>query len=114
MKLIVGLGNPGPEYSETRHNVGFWVADELANRHKVKFKQSAEVAGADGEDHRRRRGEDMLLAEPMTFMNLSGWAVRELRGVLQDCGRRPAGDGRRCGSSAWEAEDEDERIGRRA
>jgi PTH1 family peptidyl-tRNA hydrolase len=79
LKLIVGLGNPGPEYADTRHNVGFWVADELANRHKVKFKQSAKwqartariTGGADG-------SEDVLLAEPMTFMNLSGRAVREL------------------------------------
>ncbi len=78
VKLIVGLGNPGPEYSDTRHNVGFWVTDELAARHKVKFRQSAKwqartarIAGGDG-------GGDVLLAEPMTFMNLSGRAVREL------------------------------------
>jgi PTH1 family peptidyl-tRNA hydrolase len=76
LKLIVGLGNPGPEYSETRHNVGFWVTDELAKRHEVKFRQSAKWQArtariTDGD-------EDVLLAEPMTFMNLSGWAVREV------------------------------------
>jgi PTH1 family peptidyl-tRNA hydrolase len=76
LKLIVGLGNPGSEYSDTRHNVGFWVADELAARNKVKFRESAKwrartarITGAD---------DDVLLAEPTTFMNLSGWAVREL------------------------------------
>jgi PTH1 family peptidyl-tRNA hydrolase len=76
VKLIVGLGNPGPEYSDTRHNVGFWVADELAARHKVKFRESAKwrarTARIAAPDH------DVLLAEPTTFMNLSGWAVREL------------------------------------
>jgi PTH1 family peptidyl-tRNA hydrolase len=78
VKLIVGLGNPGPEYSETRHNVGFWVADELANRHKVKFKQSARWQARTARITEGPGGEDMLLAEPMTFMNLSGRAVREL------------------------------------
>ena len=80
LKLIVGLGNPGPEYSDTRHNVGFWVADELAKRHQAKFRQSARwqartarIAGDGAGDH-----GDVLLAEPMTFMNLSGRAVREL------------------------------------
>ena len=76
MKLIVGLGNPGPEYSETRHNVGFWVADELARRHEATFRKSAKWQA------RTARiiegGEDVLLAEPTTFMNLSGRAVREL------------------------------------
>jgi PTH1 family peptidyl-tRNA hydrolase len=76
LKLIVGLGNPGSEYSDTRHNVGFWVADELAARNKVKFRESAKwrarTARITGVD------DDVLLAEPTTFMNLSGWAVREL------------------------------------
>jgi PTH1 family peptidyl-tRNA hydrolase len=76
LKLIVGLGNPGSDYADTRHNVGFWVADELARRHEVKFRHSAKwqarTARITGGD------EDVLLAEPTTFMNLSGWAVREL------------------------------------
>jgi peptidyl-tRNA hydrolase, PTH1 family len=76
LKLIVGLGNPGPEYSETRHNVGFKVADELAKRHQVKFRVSAKwqarTVKVTGGDH------DVVLAEPMTFMNLSGWAVRDI------------------------------------
>jgi peptidyl-tRNA hydrolase, PTH1 family len=79
VKLIVGLGNPGPEYSDTRHNVGFNVADELARRHDVRFRQSAKwqartarVAVGDS------GGADVLLAEPTTFMNRSGWAVRDL------------------------------------
>jgi peptidyl-tRNA hydrolase, PTH1 family len=72
----VGLGNPGPEYSDTRHNVGFWVADELAKRHQAKFKLSAKWQARTA---RITEGtEDVLLAEPMTFMNLSGRAVREL------------------------------------
>ncbi len=73
----MGLGNPGRDYEHTRHNVGFQVAEELAQRHGVTLKnhakwkvRAAKVPGI---------GEDgMLLAEPMTFMNLSGWAVREL------------------------------------
>jgi PTH1 family peptidyl-tRNA hydrolase len=81
VKLIVGLGNPGPEYSETRHNVGFWVTAELGARHHAKFRESskwqartARVAAG---------GEDVLLAEPMTFMNLSGRAVRQLVGFYK-------------------------------
>lgn len=76
MKLIVGLGNPGPEYSETRHNLGFKVAEELARRHQVKFRKSskwkaltAKIPGV---------GDGVVLAQPATFMNLSGWAVRDL------------------------------------
>jgi len=76
LKLIVGLGNPGSEYSETRHNVGFKVTAELAKRHGVTFRSSAKWQArtakiTDGP-------EDVLLAEPLTFMNLSGRAVREL------------------------------------
>jgi PTH1 family peptidyl-tRNA hydrolase len=76
MKLIVGLGNPGREYEHTRHNVGFQVAEELAQRYDVTLKSRpswkarvAKIADID---------EGVLLAEPTTFMNLSGWAVREI------------------------------------
>jgi PTH1 family peptidyl-tRNA hydrolase len=76
LKLIVGLGNPGPEYSDTRHNVGYWVTDELAARHKVKFRESAKWRARTARI--TEADDDVLLAEPTTFMNLSGWAVREL------------------------------------
>jgi peptidyl-tRNA hydrolase, PTH1 family len=76
MKLIVGLGNPGREYEHTRHNVGFQVAEELAHRYRVTLKDrgswKARVAKI------AEIGEGVLLAEPTTFMNLSGWAVREI------------------------------------
>jgi PTH1 family peptidyl-tRNA hydrolase len=80
LKLIVGLGNPGAEYADTRHNVGFWVIDELASRHDAKLRQSAKwhartARYTDGTDG---KNEDVLLVEPTTFMNLSGRAVREL------------------------------------
>jgi PTH1 family peptidyl-tRNA hydrolase len=76
MKLIVGLGNPGPEYDRTRHNVGFEVVDSLARRHapgevaRAKFHAvllDATIAG-----------EKVILAKPTTYMNLSGSAVGEI------------------------------------
>jgi PTH1 family peptidyl-tRNA hydrolase len=74
MKIIVGLGNPGREYSATRHNAGFLVVDELAQRWKCqgwKNKYNAQVA--------EYRGlEPVLLVKPQTYMNLSGTAVGEL------------------------------------
>ena len=76
VKLIVGLGNPGREYEHTRHNVGFQVAEELARRYRVTLRahakwkaRAAKVAEV---------GDGLLVAEPTTFMNLSGWAVREI------------------------------------
>jgi PTH1 family peptidyl-tRNA hydrolase len=76
MKLIVGLGNPGRDYEHTRHNVGFQVAEELARRYGVTLKNHAKwkARAAKIPDV----GDGILLAEPTTFMNLSGWAVREL------------------------------------
>jgi PTH1 family peptidyl-tRNA hydrolase len=67
--LVVGLGNPGAEYRDTRHNVGFLVADELARRWAVAPRGAecnARLAGRDG----------ALLALPQTYMNRSGYAVR--------------------------------------
>jgi peptidyl-tRNA hydrolase, PTH1 family len=76
MKLIVGLGNPGREYEHTRHNAGFQVAEELAQRYRVTLKNHAKwkARAAKIADI----GDGVLLAEPTTFMNLSGWAVREI------------------------------------
>jgi len=76
VKLIVGLGNPGEEYSETRHNLGFKVAEEIASRHRIKLKESARWRARTAKIS--ALGEGVLLAEPTTFMNASGWAVRDL------------------------------------
>jgi PTH1 family peptidyl-tRNA hydrolase len=73
VKLIAGLGNPGPKYKGTRHNVGFEVADELARRAAVAF----ESAPADA-IVARWRACDTLLVKPLTFMNDSGQAIGEL------------------------------------
>jgi peptidyl-tRNA hydrolase, PTH1 family len=76
VKLIVGLGNPGTEYRETRHNVGFMVADALFARWRVadqwreKF-ESLQVKTTVGE-------APIILAKPLTFMNLSGQAVQAM------------------------------------
>lgn len=73
--LIVGLGNPGKEYEQTRHNVGFRVVDELARRYSLTFgKKERKAVAATGV----MRGKKVILAKPQTFMNLSGEAVRSL------------------------------------
>jgi len=75
VKLIVGLGNPGARFKGTRHNVGFDVVDELAQRASIAF----ESAPADALIAKwRRDGGMVMLAKPMTFMNLSGPAIGEL------------------------------------
>ena len=76
MKLIVGLGNPGRKYRDTRHNVGFAVIDELARRQDLVFESApAEAVMAKA---RRLGAEGALLLKPLTFMNLSGFAVSEV------------------------------------
>lgn len=81
--LVVGLGNPGPEYRGTRHNVGFELIDRLAERHRIKLDRSK---------HQARYGVGTLfdaavvLVKPLTFMNLSGRAVAPL---LRDYGLGP-------------------------
>lgn len=76
MKLIVGLGNPGTKYEATRHNVGFMVADLLADRLHGRFqdkkRQEAMLARA------HWGGKDLFIAKPLTYMNDSGRAVRAL------------------------------------
>lgn len=75
MKLIVGLGNPGPRYRGTYHNVGFDVVDEVARRRGVGF----EAAPADALMAKVRDDGGAILVKPLTFMNLSGEAVGALQ-----------------------------------
>ncbi len=75
MKIVVGLGNPGKEYENTKHNIGFMVLDRLAEKlgisvKKIKFK------GLYGEGF--LNGEKIILLKPQTYMNLSGQSVREI------------------------------------
>lgn len=83
MKLIVGLGNPGAEYRDTRHNVGFMVADALVERWRItdqwreKFSAlqvKTVVAGGD---------DQVIVMKPLTFMNLSGQAVSSVAGFYK-------------------------------
>ncbi|MGM0167831.1 peptidyl-tRNA hydrolase [Enterococcus sp. AZ135] len=75
MKMIVGLGNPGKKYENTKHNVGFMVVDRLAKEHGALFKKNAfEAEVADYFIN----GEKILLIKPLTFMNESGRAVGPL------------------------------------
>lgn len=73
--IVVGLGNPGPEYKGTRHNVGFDVIERLAEKHRIKLDRSK---------HRARYGvgrvgeSTVVLVKPLTYMNLSGQAIAPL------------------------------------
>ena len=75
MRLIVGLGNPDPEYQWTPHNLGFMVVDELANRNGICVERPEGKALL---GRGKVAGEEVLLAKPQTYMNLSGISVREL------------------------------------
>lgn len=76
LRLIVGLGNPGPEYAQTRHNAGFWLVDELARQHGGQFRLDGKYHG---EICRMTiTGQELWLLKPMTFMNRSGQAVAAL------------------------------------
>ena len=74
LKVIVGLGNPGREYAETRHNVGFLVVDGIAEACSMDFRPKYQGLLAEG----RLDGRCFLLFKPQTFMNLSGRAVRDM------------------------------------
>lgn len=79
MYIIVGLGNPGPRYKLTRHNVGFMVVDALADHFNIQFQESKFNALIAQTKLRLPSGEeDVLLVKPQTFMNLSGEAVQPL------------------------------------
>ncbi|KLU67185.1 peptidyl-tRNA hydrolase [Desulfosporosinus acididurans] len=74
MKVIVGLGNPGAQYAETRHNVGFLFLDGLAEVLGLQFRAKFQGLWAEG----FLQGERLLFLKPQTFMNLSGHSVKEL------------------------------------
>lgn len=81
MKLIVGLGNPGRIYKNSRHNIGFSVLDALAKSQEIVFKKEADVYSwtaklVDGS--KKTPAPHLVLAQPQTFMNLSGFSVRAL------------------------------------
>jgi len=75
VKIIVGLGNPGKKYEQTRHNAGFWVIDELARRMSVSL-NSKKFHSIIAEGH--YLDEKVILVKPQTFMNLSGTAVQTI------------------------------------
>lgn len=76
IRLIVGLGNPGPEYEKTRHNAGFWLVDELAWQHKAALRAESKFFGEAA--RATLAAGDLWLLKPMTYMNLSGQAVAAL------------------------------------
>lgn len=73
--LVVGLGNPGTKYKLTRHNAGFLVLEQLARLHKIKFDRKV---GKVSKGFIKIGERQVLLAKPLTFMNLSGEAVKIL------------------------------------
>jgi len=77
VKLIVGLGNPGREYRDTRHNVGFMVVDEIARRHAIEW-ASGPSQIAETLIGKRFGDEPVMVAKPLTYMNNSGEAVAGL------------------------------------
>ncbi len=89
MKILVGLGNPGAKYTETRHNAGFRVVDSLAKSMALSFRKTSPlietafgtIPQRDGQ--KDQDAEEVILGKPLTFMNRSGRAVA---GVLKESG----------------------------
>ncbi|MDQ5970473.1 MAG: peptidyl-tRNA hydrolase, family [Patescibacteria group bacterium] len=77
MKLIVGLGNPGKEYQQTRHSFGFWALDALLEKKQLKWSEDKDcraMTASFQDDHGK-----VILCQPQTFMNNSGEAVQKLK-----------------------------------
>jgi PTH1 family peptidyl-tRNA hydrolase len=83
LKLIVGLGNPGERYAETRHNIGFMVAEQLARRFRIALKRKG-FQGLYGAGH--ILGQEVTILLPQTYMNRSGSSVAS---ALQSLGIQP-------------------------
>jgi peptidyl-tRNA hydrolase, PTH1 family len=76
VRVVIGLGNPGPEYRKTRHNVGFWVVDVLAQRWGIRLSRRAFLSlTGDGQ----LKGEKVLLIQPETYINRSGETAIRIR-----------------------------------
>lgn len=81
MRVVLGLGNPGPEYVDTRHNVGWWLVDLLARRWGAgpfRAEGRAVAGGAAEATAARVDGEEVWLVKPLTYMNRSGLVARSL------------------------------------
>ena len=87
--MIVGLGNPGSEYEQTRHNAGFWFIDELAWQYKATLKEEKKFFGSVARIS--ISGSDLWLLKPATFMNRSGQAVAALAQFYKNQARRNTG-----------------------
>ena len=81
LKAIIGLGNPGSKYSETRHNAGFWFVEQVAREYGGSFRHDSKFMGELAECF--INGNKIWCHKPDTFMNLSGQAVRALTGFYR-------------------------------
>jgi peptidyl-tRNA hydrolase, PTH1 family len=80
VKVVCGLGNPGPEYDDTRHNVGWWLVDRLAADWKLgSFRRRGPAMEATG----RVGSQEVVLLKPQTYMNRSGGALSALRRAVE-------------------------------
>lgn len=81
LKLIVGLGNPGPEHALTRHNAGFWFVDVLARKYDARFREQRKFQGELAKVS--IDGHELQLLKPMTYMNRSGGSIRAVAEYLR-------------------------------
>jgi PTH1 family peptidyl-tRNA hydrolase len=81
LRLVVGLGNPGPQYQHTRHNAGFWLVDELARQYGGRFRPDAKFSGEVCQIN--IAGQNIWLLKPMTFMNRCGQAIGRMSSFYQ-------------------------------
>jgi PTH1 family peptidyl-tRNA hydrolase len=86
LKIIVGLGNPGPEHRLTRHNAGFWLVDALARSQNAQFRSHSRYQGEIAKV--TLEGQELVLLKPQTYMNRSGLSVRS----LMDYVKAPVGE----------------------
>ena len=93
MFLIAGLGNPGRQYEKTRHNMGFDTIDELIERHRI---PQGGIAHKAMYGKGIISGEKVILAKPLTYMNLSGDSLREFVNYYKPRKRRKARRSRLC------------------
>src|SRR5512143_1720215 len=81
LALVVGLGNPGPDYARTRHNAGFWLVEELARRHGGSLRYESRFDAELARVH--VSGHELWLARPMDYMNNSGRVTAAVAGFYK-------------------------------